>query len=265
MIILDNIKDISKIHIRTQEIEFSKLSRYIAILNQTYDFNMDNEWQVRKELMNSKLNIDKEFPKRYIEYLLMRGEEYKTFYFNLNRDLNRVDLIDGRRRIQAVLAYLDNTLSIFKNQYYKEFSDTDRKKIDKEVIFTIKTSELKNKIEEITYYNELNFYRENEIQNNIILMTKLPVVETSKSVIEIGTGKELKYWEYTGRVTESVPIPEWIKDRLINSGDIYYRDNHWIDKNTKKEISKGYYLNDIKIRLVKDKEMFYQYYKEKNN
>lgn len=264
MINLERLKDLRKVSKREIELRFSEIPEYIERMKITYEFCMDNEWQVRKELMNpDRIETDKEFPKKYIEYLLSRGGEYKTFYINIDKGLNRMDLIDGRRRIQAILGYLNNEIEVY-GSYYRDFSERDKEEIDRDIIFKISISEIRSKVEILRYYNELNFYRENEIQNNMILMSSLPVVNKGITVIEAGTGREIEYWEYSGSVIESVPIPIWIRDRMIESGEVYFRDNHWIDRKSKREIAKGYYLrDDNRIRIVREEDIFNKYYLKK--
>ena len=263
MITVESLKNIDSITKRIIKIKFSGIPEYLERISQTYEFNMENDWQVRREINNKR---DKEFPVRYIEYIISRGGEYKTFYINLNRETNRVDLIDGRRRILAIREYLGDRLAVFRGHYYREFGETDRKRLDEEIEFEIKISELKSKVEILSYYNGLNFYRENEISNNMIFLEKLPITieEENSSVIEIGTGRELKYWEYNGNVLNSLPVPTWVRNYLIRTGRILYRDNHWIDENSKREIEIGIYLFDDKlnkfVRVVRDRELFHQYY-----
>lgn len=260
MLTLESLRDISKIYTRVQEIEFYQILNYIKRLKQTYEFEMNNDWQVRKELMKPVRYIEKEFSRRYIEYLLIGGTEYKTFYFNLDRLRNRVDLIDGRRRILAIMGYLNNNLEVFNGYKYEDFSDRDKERLNERIKFSIRMVELREKIEILNYYNILNFYRENEILNNMIFLDRLPKELINNRAIEIGTGREVSYWEYKGNVMESIPIPEWVKKEMLLKGEIFYRDNHWIEKDSGKEIKEGYYLYDnIKIK-IKEKEIFNQYY-----
>lgn len=266
MLTLESIRDVSKINSRIQEIRFDKFLEYLSMLEKSYEFEMNNEWQVRKELMTASNYLEREFPVRYIEYLISGGEEFKTFYLNLDKNRNRMDLIDGRRRILALIEYLNNRLLIFKKYTFNDFSEFDKSKLGEKIKFKVKISELKSNVEILSYYNFLNFYRENEIQNNLIFLDRLPelgIGEVQKA-IEIGTGREIEYWEYKGSVLESIPIPNWVKKELMLSGEIYYRDNHWIEKGSNKEIKIGYYIKDNRNEIkVKNKDIFFQYYIEK--
>lgn len=256
MIALENIIDLRKVTKREREVEISKIPEYFEKLSKTYELRMDNEWQVREEIVEGR---EKRYLERYIEYLIKGGEEGKVLYINLDRERNRIDVVDGRKRIEIIEGYIGNKIKAF-GHYYREFSETDKKEIDNRVKIRIKESEIKTRREIIRYFTELNYSRGNEIQNNLIVLEEIPDRKGKETVIEKGTGREIEYWKYSGDVRESTPIPKEIKEGLIRTGEIIYSKNRWMDKRTQKEIEKGYYLIiGDKIKVVKE-EVIKEYY-----
>ena len=100
-------------------------------------------------------------------------EEGKVLYINLDRERNRIDVVDGRKRIEIIEGYIGNKIKAF-GHYYREFSETDKKEIDNRVKIRIKESEIRTRREIIRYFTELNYSRGNEIQNNLIVLEEIP-------------------------------------------------------------------------------------------
>lgn len=261
MIRLDSIKNLRNISRREEEVILSRMKGYLERLSTEYEFEMNNDWQIREEIKGSRSSGEE--MRRYIEYLLQGGEEYKIFYINIDKARNRIDLVDGRRRIIALEEFLNNRLEVFRGSKYEDFPEEDRKELDNRVRFKIKISEIRNRRELIEYYKGINFYRGNEKQSNLIFLENLPKVEKGGKAIEIGTGREVEYWEYTGEVLKSLPIPRWIR-REVEEGDIIYRDNRWEKKGSREEIKKGYYIWDGKRVSYKEEEIFRMYYLDKH-
>lgn len=113
-----------------------------------YNLNMSPDYQ-RGHVWTRKQQ------KAYVEYLLKGGMSSRNIYFNCpgwgTTFEQKMELVDGKQRITALLLFLNNEFPVF-NSFYNEFTD----KIDScnTVKFCINC--LKKKSEVIQWYIEMN-------------------------------------------------------------------------------------------------------------
>ena len=94
----------------------------------------------------------------YIEYRLRGGMGGRDVYMNSfnwqgGGEVGVLQLVDGKQRIEAVMAFLQNRLPIFNGNYFKDFTDNIR---IFEGSFKLKINNLPNEREVIDWYLALN-------------------------------------------------------------------------------------------------------------
>lgn len=116
----------------------------IAVLNLNPDFQRGHVWTVEQQ-------------RRYVEFVLRGGKSSKTLYFNCtgwNDDYRGpYELIDGKQRLTAVLKFLNNELTIFIGNYFKDFTDKLRLL---QATFVIEINDLATRAEVLQWYLDLN-------------------------------------------------------------------------------------------------------------
>jgi hypothetical protein len=100
-------------------VEWSCLERTMDKLQENYNCNFNPDFQ-RGHVWT------REQQSRYCEYILRGGTSGRDIYCNCpNWEHGSVEgdyvLVDGKQRIQAVLSFLDNKISVFGHRY-KDFS-----------------------------------------------------------------------------------------------------------------------------------------------
>lgn len=116
-----------------------------------------------------KLNLDPPYQRgyvwndyqksKYIEYILKGGISGKEIYWNCkswNTSIERNDileLVDGKQRLNTVLEFLDNKVSIFDGHYFKDI-DGHMRDIHARFLFSI--NDLQNQLDVVDWYIGLN-------------------------------------------------------------------------------------------------------------
>lgn len=133
----------------------------------TYRINLDwnylEDWIEHQD--NKDLNLDPDFQRAhvwtkeqqiaYIEYALRGGASGKDIYFNHSGWMTSFEgelvLVDGKQRITAALAFLNNKIKAF-GRYRKGYEG----RIPAHAEFIVHINDLKTKEEVLTWYLEMN-------------------------------------------------------------------------------------------------------------
>jgi len=95
--------------------------------------------------------------RKYIEYILRKGQSGLDFYWNChsyrNGDLkDDLVLVDGKQRLTAILKFINNELAIFDGHYARDF---DRLRMA-DVNFSIWVNDLRTRKEVLQWYIDMN-------------------------------------------------------------------------------------------------------------
>lgn len=210
-------------------------------LDLTPNFQRNHIWSTKEQ-------------QNYIEYLIKGGIYTKQFYLNhpkwKEQDMKSEKLIclDGLQRIQSIVKFLSNELTIFNGHTWDEFSNQDKADISSDITLTFNILNIKNKKEIIQWYIDINFggtiHQEDELNKvrNLMLLGSLEDMEEKDiSVAEKLTGIRVRAWQFTGEMLLDSP-PKWIKDNLIQSGKILCKEGNWYYSKDNKEFKKCWYI-----------------------
>lgn len=112
------------------------------------------------------LNIDPDFQRphvwnqdkqtKFIEFILRGGNSARIIYLNHPGWMKSFDgemvLVDGKQRLSAALAFLNNEIPVFDGHYFQEFTD----RIHSGIYFTFCINNLKTRKEVLQWYLDLN-------------------------------------------------------------------------------------------------------------
>lgn len=108
------------------------------------DFQRDYVWTAEQKV-------------RYVEYILQGGMSGKDIYFNApgwrHGETGHFVLVDGKQRLDAVLAFLNNEFPIFGGAYRRDFEDNPGMLI---ASFKFHVNDLKTRAEVLQWYIDLN-------------------------------------------------------------------------------------------------------------
>jgi hypothetical protein len=97
---------------------------------------------------------------RFIEYGLKGGQSGRSIYFNhpnwntgIKREPKKFVIVDGKQRLEAVLAFLRNEVPIFGGHYYRDFEDSMNWVRHN---FRFHINDLKTRAEVLQWYLDLN-------------------------------------------------------------------------------------------------------------
>lgn len=126
------------------------------------------EWQLEKYETRYGLDLDPDFQrghvwteaqqKAYIEYILRGGKTAKTLLFNCAKFhggnfTDKMVLVDGKQRLNAVMKFIRNQLAVFDGVYFKDFEDNLGDLVGG---FRVYINELQTRAEVLQWYLEVN-------------------------------------------------------------------------------------------------------------
>ena len=129
----------------------SQLSRYAK----DYGLDMDPDFQ-REYVWTEQQQID------YVEWILRGGRSGRDIYFNCpnwssrSRQVGTMVLVDGKQRLKAVLAFLNNEIPAY-GTYFEDFEDKDlivREPID--LSFRFHINDLRDRVDVLQWYINMN-------------------------------------------------------------------------------------------------------------
>jgi len=148
--------------------KFSDIPQYTPFgnyqINAQWGDTLDFMLQRYTERYRLNLNPDYQRPhewtsleqQRYVEYRLQGGITGRDIWFNCRGFRGdgdgQMELVDGKQRLNAVLLFMSNQLSIFKGHYFRDFTDHLKGDMD----FIIHINELKTRKEVMQWYVDLN-------------------------------------------------------------------------------------------------------------
>lgn len=112
---------------------------------------------------------------KYMEYLIRNGRDQsvsgKNIYFNhpnwMDSFEGKMEVVDGKQRLEAILGWLNNEYSIFDNVYRKDVEDFTLRFID----LSFYIAKFKNRVELVNWYIGMNnggtVHTEKDIQRAI--------------------------------------------------------------------------------------------------
>ncbi len=151
-----------------------KITRYQDIPQFTscgsYQVNMDPKYLIQhvctEWVEEQGLDLNPDFQRAhvwtqeqqiaYVEYFLRGGTSGRDLYFNhpgwMGSFTGDFVLVDGKQRIEAFRAFMDNEFQVF-GSYYRDFTDSFR---FVDGTFIVHVNNLKTRKEVLTWYLEMN-------------------------------------------------------------------------------------------------------------
>lgn len=100
---------------------------------------------------------DDEKRRRYVEFILREGQSSKDIYFNcagwMGDWRGPFVLVDGKQRLDAVLKFLDNKLTVFDGHLFSDFED---RIMPLHACFVVHVNNLNSRAEVLQWYCDLN-------------------------------------------------------------------------------------------------------------